>query len=129
MIYYIYFHKTGHVKIGTTEDIRGRIANLKHYGLDNAVIVGIHDGDVVEETEVHQIFDYLRLPGKGELFQIDDALIEYIELQHCPNYFANYKWFVAFRCDSIMFGRLWREYMQIEQPALKTYLSTAVIDI
>jgi len=71
-IYYI--RRGAMIKIGTTVDLRGRMAAL----LPEEVLA-VEPGSHAKEAELHRLFRPLRVPGQREWFYAGRALQEHIE--------------------------------------------------
>jgi hypothetical protein len=75
----IYFAQlgTGSIKIGTTEDLDGRMDTLEsHYG-EPVTLLGTMPGGRKEEREIHERFTHLRF-GRTEQFRPSAELLEFI---------------------------------------------------
>jgi hypothetical protein len=82
VIYFMRSQETGLIKIGTSLRLRARIANLTHQSRETLSVIGVADGAIVEERELHWRFhdDHV----KGEWFEPSLALLEYIEFHSRP---------------------------------------------
>lgn len=81
----IYFAQlaTGAIKIGTTGDIKGRLAWLAaHYG-QRLKLLSTIPGGRAKEREIHERFAHLRV-GRTERFEPGDDLLDFIPGSFVP---------------------------------------------
>lgn len=67
---------SGPIKIGTSKNLKQRLAYLQVYTPEPISLLGVHVGSFVEERAAHERFAHLRL--HGEWFESDPALLAYI---------------------------------------------------
>jgi len=77
LIYFVQVGDTGPIKIGRTENLRRRFANLQIGNPAKLRVIGV----IPEEIELHCEFADIAL--RGEWFKADQRLLEFIERYAC----------------------------------------------
>lgn len=77
MIYFARSQKTGLVKIGFTSDFKRRIHHLNSLNNDRLTLVGLIEGDMQTEREMHTRFSDARV--RGEWFKPCSAMAEFMQ--------------------------------------------------
>lgn len=81
----IYFVRSGDaVKIGYAERPDKRIPSLKTANPNELVVLGVMEGGVGDEKELHRRFSRRRL--RGEWFELSNEILVFIE-EHCRPFF------------------------------------------
>lgn len=80
----IYFIRHGNdVKIGYTKDVATRLRTLRTATANDPVVLGVMDGDLAAERDLHARFSHLHVAR--EWFSLGTDIVEYIEA-HCRPY-------------------------------------------
>ena len=77
MIYFVQSGKKGPIKIGKSNDPHERIGSLQISSSEPLTLLGVMDGDIKEEKNIHTKFLNYRI--KGEWFKPSNNLIEFIK--------------------------------------------------
>lgn len=76
VVYFIQRESDGAIKIGFSNKIKSRVANLKSTEEENLKILGIFEGDREKEKELHERFKDLR--KHKEWFAPGSAILDYL---------------------------------------------------
>ena len=75
---YIYFiqSREGHIKIGFTKDVRKRFMQLQRNNSQELVLLGVMEGDMMQERFLHDAFEKWRV--RGEWYESVEPINRYI---------------------------------------------------
>jgi hypothetical protein len=76
LVYFLYSESQKALKVGTTRDIKNRLAGLQTGAPEPLYLLGVMKGDAHIERLIHKKFEGIRM--RGEWFRLTDDLVDFV---------------------------------------------------